>query len=557
MSMSRPVVLAVLLSLAWAGQSAFAQETETVVRDRFFSDRVAEGEEPQVRGSITSSTYVAPELGDTATEGFAVENASPILRIFTELRGQLGVRNLANNLDLRADARVRFVPPCAFSTQRARVGEDLEGDPDDIDCRFQSGTYGTNEFEVRELYVKKNGASLDLQGGRQYVAEIAATKIDGVKAQYDLDGNWSLIGFGGLAPSRISRSVIEDYDGGVLPLTAGVGGAYRFDRYFGSMGAAGIVPISGQNADAAIQPRTFVTSNGYWRPSDVLDIYHYLSMDVSGPSTEEISDLFTNVSLGLNVKPTEDLRLTAAFHHFSTDTLEEFALERLEQRDPMQGIVQNNVDVLRMAAQSARLGVSLALLEKRFEVSTSFAVRHRLPETVCPADDPDCAADMGETSSNAWSGEAMLGVVDRQSIGGLRLGASVINMFGLYDSLGLGDESYGRSNHLVARLDASRELMEGQMQIDGDLSYLHAEDIGSAGCADRGAAPLTCYGDTFVNTISGGGTLFYRFSPDWFGMLTSNVALQTFQPNARADNPGGGPYTNTLLTAFLRLAYRF
>jgi hypothetical protein len=553
MPLSRLAITIVALSSIWASGSALAQETEAteateaVVRDRFFSERVAEGDEAQVRGSITSSTYVAPELGGTATDGFAVNNASPVTRIFTELRGQVGVRNLASNLDLRADARVRFVPPCAFATTRTRA---LDGD--DIDCRFQSGTYGTNEFEVRELYVKQKGATLELQGGRQYVTEIAATKIDGVKLQYALDGNWSLIGFGGLYPSRISRSVVEDYDGGVLPIAAGVGGAYRFGRYFGSVGAAGVVPISAQNADAAIQPRTFVTSNGYWRPSAMLDIYHYLSVDVSGPSTEELSDLFTNVSLGLNLKPTDDLRVTAALHHFSTDTLEEFALQRLEQTDPLQGTVQNNIDVLRLAAQSARLGVSLAMLEKRFEVSTSFALRHRLPETACPANDPSCDPAMGQTSLDAWSGEAMLSVVDRQSIGGLRLGASLINMLGLY-FLGLGDESYGRSNHLVVRLDASRELMEGQMQLDADLSYLKAQDIGNSECDS--AVPLTCYGETFVDTVSGGGTLFYRFSPDWFGMLTANAALQAFKPQAREAMVTS--YSNTLLTAFLRVAYRF
>jgi hypothetical protein len=551
MSMSRLIILVVLLSTTWTSSSALAQQSEAQVRDRFFSERVADGDEPQVRGSITSSTYVSPELGDTAAAGFALENASPIARFYTELRGQLGVRNLASDLDLRADARVRFVPPCTFATNRTAG---LGGD--DIDCRFQSGTYGTNEYEVRELYVKKHGASLDLQGGRQYVAEIAATKIDGVKIDYTLDENWSLIGFGGLYPARISRSVIEDYEGGVLPIAAGVGGAYRFDGYFGSIGAAGIVPISTQNADAAIRPRTLVTSNGYWRPSELLDVYHYLSVDVSGPSTDEVSDMFTNVSLGLNVRPTEDLRVTAGVHHFSTDALEEFALERLEQRDAMGNIIQNNVEVLRLAAQSARLGVSLAMMEKRFEVSTSFAVRHRPSETICPPNNLSCAPSMGQTPADAWSGEAMLSLVDRQSIGGLRLGASLINMFGLYDSLGLGEESYGRSNHLVTRLDASRELMDGQMQIDADVSYLHAEDAGSSACESLGASPLTCYGKSFVNTVSGGGTLFYRFSPDWFGMLTGNVALQVFEPNARTDATAPSN-SNTLLTAFLRLAYRF
>jgi hypothetical protein len=196
------------------------------------------------------------------------------------------------------------------------------------------------------------------------------------------------------------------------------------------------------------------------------------------------------------------------------------------------------------------------MMEKRFEVSTSFALRHRPPETICPASDLSCAPDMGETSADAWSGEAMLRLVDRRSIAGLRLGASVINMFGLYDSLGLGDESYGRSNHLVARLDASRAIMDGQMQVDVDLSYLHAEDIGDSSCMGAGGSPLTCYGKSVVDTVSGGGTMFYRFAPDWFALVTANVALQTFAPGALT-NANATAYANTLLTGFLRLAYRF
>lgn len=550
MSMSRPTILIPLLSSVLVSASALAQEAE--VRDRFFAERIGETEEMQVRGNITSSTLVAPEIGDRATEGFAVDNTSPITRIYTELRAQLGIQNLTSSLDFRTDARVRFVPPCDFNTTR-QAG--LNGD--DIDCRFQSGSFGGNEYEIRELYARQAGSELEIQGGRQFVAEVGATKIDGVKAQYALDGNWSLIGFAGLAPSRISRSLVEDYDGGVLPIAAGAGGAYRYQRYFGSVGAAAIVPLSTQNADAEVQPRTFVTSSGYWRPSDMVDVYHFASIDLTGPSTEEVSDMFTNVSLGLNFKPVDDLRITAALHQFSTDTLEEFALERLEQ-NAGDDVIQNNVEVLRLTAQAMRLGVSLAMMEKRFELSTNFALRHRPEEVVCPGDDLDCAPAMAQTTSDAWSGEAMLSLVDRQSIGGLRLGASVINVFGLYE-LGLGDESYSRSNHLITRVNASRPLIDGDAQIDLDVSYLHAEDIGSSECALQGgvAPSLACFGAAVVDTVSFGGTFYYRFQPDWFALLTASTALQSFTPDGNAAMPATTSYSNTLITGFLRLAYRF
>jgi hypothetical protein len=542
--------LATVLALAPA--SAAAQETRV---DRFQAEKVAE-DESVLQGRLTSSTFFFQEIGDSIVNGAneVADNASPVTRLYTELRAQLGWSQPGvNRVDVRADARVRVAVPCEFayvSDEATTPGNPARFGYDD--CRTQSGTYGGNEYDIRELYGRRAGATLELQTGRQYVGEVAATKVDGIKATYVLDDNWSLIGFGGLAPSRISRSVVDDYQGGVLPIAAGAGGAYRYSRYFGSVGAAGIVPLAASDADAEVQPRIFVTSNGYWRPSELLDVYHYLSVDLAGASTDEVSDQFTNVSVGANIKPVEDLRITAALQHFSTDTLDEFARLRLDTAAE-NDIVQNNVDVLRLSSQAARLGVSLALMERRFEVSTSFQLRHRPPQAVCAGSDPECSMTGVATTEDAWSGEAMLSLVDRQSIGGLRLGASVINMFGLYE-LGLGNDSYGRSNYLVARLDASRSLMDEQVQIDADLAYLHAEDAGQSTC---GAAPLTCYGDTVTDTISGGATVYYRFQPDWFALVTANAALQSFTPGAAVDAAMQTSSTNTALTGFLRLAYRF
>lgn len=549
---SSVISLAAVLALAPA--SVGAQETRL---DRFQAEKVAD-EESVVQGRLTSSTFFFQEIGDQIFNDMDVEladNASPATRLFTELRAQLGwTQPGINRLDVRADARVRVAVPCEYNFGTNPQQDQL--DPGLIgydDCRTQSGTYGGNEYDIRELYGRRAGAELELQAGRQYVGEVAATKVDGIKATYVLDDHWSLIGFGGLAPSRISRSVVDDYQDGVLPIAAGAGGAYRYGGYFGSVGAAGIVPLVTSNPDAEVQPRIFVTSNGYWRPSDLLDVYHYLAVDLAGASTDEVSDQFTNVTLGANIKPAEDLRVTATLQHFSTDTLDEFARLRLDeavQNDP----VQNNVDVLRLSAQAARLGVSLALMERRFEVSTSFQVRHRPPQAVCSGNDPECSMVGVGTTEDAWSGEAMLSVVDRQSIGGLRIGASLINMFGLYE-LGLGNDSYGRSNYLVARLNASRALMNEQMQIDADLAFLHAEDAGRSTC-EAGAA-LTCYGDTVTNTVSGGATLYYRFQPDWFALVTANAALQSFTPGAAVNAAMQTSYSNTALTGFLRLAYRF
>lgn len=557
MSLRASIVASLATALVVAPASADAQETRL---DRFQAEKAAE-DETVTQGRLTSSTFFFQELGDSVVNGAneVADNASPVTRLYTELRAQLGLTQPGlNRLDVRADARVRMVLPCDF----AFVSDPAAGLPPEQlgqdKCRTQSGTYGGNEYEIRELYGRRAGGELELQGGRQFVGEVAATKIDGIKATYTLDGNWSLIGFGGLAPSRISRSLLDDYDEGVLPIAAGAAGAYRYGGYFGSVGAAGIVPLVTSNADAEIQPRIFVTSNGYWRPSELLDVYHYVSVDLSGASTDEVSDQLTNLSLGANVKPVEDLRITATLQHFSTDTLDEFARLRLDDA-AQNDIVQNNVDVLRLSSQAARLGVSLALMEQRFEVSTSFQVRHRPSQAICSGSDPECSVVGLDTTEDAWSGEAMVSLVDRQSIGGLRLGASVINMFGLYE-LGLGNDSYGRSNFLVARLDASRVLMKELVTVDADLAYLHAEDVGGSGCAAEpnvGVPPLSCYGTAIVDTISGGATVYYRFQPDWFALVTANAALQMFDAPSPAARMERLASTNTGITGFLRLAYRF
>lgn len=539
-------------ALALTPASAKAQETRI---DRFQAEKVAE-DESVFQGRLTSSTFFFQELGDSVFNGEneVADNASPATRLYTELRAQLGwTQPGLNRVDVRADARVRMALPCEFAFNTDPAAGLQPGQIGYDECRTQSGTYGGNEYDIRELYGRRLGAELELQAGRQYVGEIAATKVDGIKATYVLDDNWSLIGFGGLAPSRISRSVVDDYQDGILPIAAGAGGAYRYGGYFGSVGAAGIVPLVTSNPDAEVQPRIFVTSNGYWRPSAMLDVYHYLSVDLAGASTDEVSDQFTNVTVGANVKPVEDLRVTATLQHFSTDTLDEFARLRLDNA-AQNDLVQNNVDVLRLSSQAARLGVSLALMEQRFEISTSFQVRHRPSQAVCSGNDPECSMVGVGTTEDAWSGEAMLSLVDRQSIGGLRLGASVINMFGLYE-LGLGNDSYGRSNYLVTRLNASRALMNEQVQVDADLAYLHAEDAGRSNCDP--AAALTCYGDTVTNTVSGGATVYYRFQPDWFALVTANAALQSFTPGAAANAAMQTSYTNTGITGFLRLAYRF
>ncbi|ACY17650.1 hypothetical protein [Haliangium ochraceum] len=555
MSLTSTKRAAFVLSLLWLAP-AHAQSEGGALSDRFASNKVRGEAETGavVQGQISSSTMFYTELGETIVNGASelADNASPIARLFTELRAQLTVDlDPLSDSAVRVDARGRFNLPCAFT------GGDSADLAEYDACRTQSGSFGQNEYDIRELYYRMDGDAVDLVAGRQYITEAGAAKVDGVKVMYPLDSEWTLLGFGGLYPSRISRSVADDYAGPTLPVIAGAGGAYAYERFFGSLGAAGIIPIdaSGDVMAPAPQPRVFVTSNGYWRPTDQLDVYHFAVIDAVNGAADEVSDQFSNLSLGINARPMTDLRLSASLHHYSTETLDEFARQRLDLRGSGD-YVQNNIEVLRMSSQAARLGASLALSERRFEVSTSFEFKRRLPETVCLAGGGDfalCAADDQVSSEDTWSGEGMLSFVDRQSVGGFRLGARIINAFGLYE-LGLGEQAVGRSNYLIARIDGSRPLMDDRAQFDLDLSYLHAEDVGTTDCTGDA---FDCYGSSVVDTITGTGTFYYRFLPDWYALATASLGLQSFEAPDINDRNARAAYANTLLTAYLRLAYRF
>ena len=60
-----------------------------------------------------------------------------------------------------------------------------------------------------------------------------------------------------------------------------------------------------------------MTSTGYWRINPTLDFYHFALIDVVSSYGSQL----TNLSAGLNYKPTQRLRLTASFNRVDVDTL--------------------------------------------------------------------------------------------------------------------------------------------------------------------------------------------------------------------------------------------
>jgi hypothetical protein len=509
---------------------------------RFFVDKLDDGREDETlwQGSLTSTSFVHREVAGATNVGAAViENAAPS-RLFTDLRAQLDARHIRGRAwDARLDARVRV----------ANTLPDVPGGP--AAPRPQSGSLSKDEYELRELYVVRGSVRTDLYVGRQTVLDVAAIKIDGVRLDYAKNARWTYLGFVGLYPQRGSRSITTDYPRRVdamreptgkrvTPVTGGVGGAYRTERTYGAIGVAGIAPL-GDDLDTGTleSPRLLVTSNGYWRQSPQLDVYHYGVVDVIGAGGFAL----TNVSAGVNYRPQPRLHVGAALHRVDTETLNVQAQTALEDPDARDvGVIQNNVKVMRIASDSARTSLSAALGKTmRWELSVAGAVRRR-PEIRLEADDPG----LDQTIAGAQAGEVSFQAVDRRFYGGLRVVGSFARIFGI-------GTNAARSASSIYRVTASRELAGGRGEWEASVGYLASLDENRATCTTADLA--SCYGTAEVRTVSASATAFYRLKRDWFVMGTLEAARQrltTLEGGVPVDNPA---ILGT--TAFLRIAYRF
>lgn len=556
MSLSRlHIVTPTVIALVAVPVVSHAQRVDDGT-DRFFAAKVdksqKDAESTLIQGSLTSTTFFASEFGDAPllnNDTPTIDNYSDARRIFTDMRAQLDVKHISGSAwDMRMDARVRVNLPCDFNTlaDPATTSQDVVEE----NCRTQSGSFGENEYDVRELFAKRTGAKTDLFIGRQYVHELASTKLDGIKFQYKQSKRWSLLGFGGLSPSKVSRSVLDDYpaqikqiggtvnaveDGRILPIAAGLGGSYRYPNVYGNLGVSGIVPLADDRKTGLNEaPRVFLSENGYWRPSGVLDVYHYLVVDLQ--SADGLA--LTNASLGVNYQPIPAMRVTAAVNRVDTETLNSIAqTEILDVADNGTTTAYNYQQVLRAASNWARLGVSVSFAKQRFEVSTSGQVRQR---EALMLESPGDGQDVDIPGTQA--AEFLVSVVDRRSVAGLRIGASFMAIFPI------GDNMPNRSNSKIIRAHTSRMFADEKGEFEVDVSLLLGDDSGLGACANN---VLECYGQSSITALSLGGTVFYRFARSWFG-----IAHFGFSNHSLSDSLANDTATR-LINGFARIAYRF
>lgn len=560
-SLARSVAVAALLH-AGAAAAQGLEEPPPQDADRFFFQPIESEEELEdtsVRGSITSSTFLYRETGGVGT-GFTgsaeqPESASLVDRVFTDLRLQLDAEHIQGGAwDFRGDVRGRYQPALCATRIHGLTGEELP-------CpAAQSGAFGGNELDVRELYVRRRGDATNVSAGRQFALELAAVQFDGVKVERFTTGAWRYLAFAGLYPARISRDIRTDYPsiepvgdemqsaGRVTPITAGAGAAYRVEKAYGSLGVVGILPLAddvetGQTEEA----RVLATSTGYYRHSPKVDLYHFLVLDGAGAAGPGL----TNLSLGVNFRPKPSVRTFAEVHRVDTDTLNVHAQRRLEEPNPNEPpatLVQNDITVTRIAQESARAGATFDLRRNRFAVTASAGYRRR--------GDIEIPLVTGGTFvfPKAQAADVTLRAVDRRSYGGFRFGLSATRSFDV------GERNFDHSQALILRGDARRELWDGKGELELDLGFVSVEDEGKGttcpGQVGNAPDPLQCFGTSDGRTISARSLIHYRLRPDWYLVASGELGTLKLVTNDMTAGRQEQPSV-LMLTGFAQIAHRF
>ena len=524
-----------------------ARRENVFERDRFFVDKTDSEQTAKgtlVQGSVTSSTFAYHETGGTLAPATAgVPSASSYDRLFTDLRLQTDFRHIsAGRWDARIDVRGRLVEQQSAVTANYVPATDPHA---------QSGLFGKNELEIKELWLVRNGTRSDIYFGRQFIPDLGGVKIDGARVDYASSEQLTWLGFAGLYPIRGSRSVTDDYaplvteadaagnrkSAGRFTGAGGFGAAYRTLNTYGSVGGVVIAPFESET------PRVYATSTGYWRLGPKLDFYHFLVLDAVGSNTANAG--LTNLSLGLNWKPDQRLRGTLSFNRVDTETLNVQAQAFLQNPDPnvLFTALQNEAYIQRVATNEARASLSAGLGQlQRVELTAAVTYRYRGDVTLTTQQSTPVSTVLLASQSVEIYGS----ILDRRSIGNLRLGLDGSRIFGV------GDYTFQRNSSTSVRASAGHEIGNGRGEWELEVAYSHSEDQGAGvACADL----LSCFGSAKADVISGGGNLFIRISRNWLTMASlfvNRTAVTHVDAMTSSDDP---PVTG--LSGFFRLAYRF
>jgi hypothetical protein len=296
------------------------------------------------------------------------------------------------------------------------------------------------------------------------------------------------------------------------------------------------------NATSAEKSRVFTTASGYWRLGSPIDVYHFALLDVAGGTGAQL----TNGSVGIDARPLANLQLSASLHHVSTDVLQITARNTLVDPDPSTlGIVQNNLAVVQVSQDAARAAVSVALVEQRFELSASGGL-HRRPEVSVALADGTGAVAFAE----ARSADAGFSILDRRSLGGLRVQLSGTRTFPIGSGLA------HRARGSLVRLSAGRTFGQQRGQLEADVMAERFRDIdASPGMCMTSLDASGCYGTSKTVAAQAGALASWRVGREWLVIADSHAGYRDVRSTSFA-GPVAWPNVYSV-TAFIRVQWRY
>ncbi len=535
------------------------KKTNEFEKDRFYVDKQDSAKTETgtlVQGSIASTSMIYTEKGGAydlplPTANNVGTSNSNLSRMFTDLRLQTDFRHIGGgSWDARIDARMRLV---AYPGQNT-TGVVYPNPGTSTENKIQSGLTGGNEYDIRELWIVRNSARADIFIGRQFIPDLAAVKIDGIRVDYAQSNKFTLLGFGGLFPLRGSRSITTDYisdnfvdaagtrqNVGRFTGTGGFGAAYRTVNAYGSFGGVVEAPLGGGE-----QPRIFGTSTGYWRYGTKLDLYHFAVIDLIGTNAQASN--FTNISVGANYKPSPRLRLTASFNRVDSETLSVQAGAFLNSADNSLNYIDNEVYLQRLSTNSARGSASAGLGElQRFELTGALSFKYR-PDVTLQAIGGGIASTPVVLKAEEGV-EVYASLTDRHSIKDARLALDVVQTFGV------GSIQYQHTDIFGLRASAAHDIKNGRGEWEAEVAYTKTSDSSVGQTCSPGTLDA-CFGSAATSMVSVGGTVYYRLDRDWMAMGSAWITRTNIQSSRTAGQVVTDPAI-TGLTGFFRIAYRF
>jgi hypothetical protein len=348
----------------------------------------------RMRMDVTGGAFVESQMGAAPVENTSITSPNSIY--WMDVRGKLDARHISGSkVDAMGDLRIRLNP-----------------DPSSPSRGYQGG----EEYDLKEAYGVYRGEKVDFGFGRQILRDVDAQMIDGLTLLYRTSPKFEMGFFAGLYPDPFSRSIEDDYkvvsyrvDPATMlqfasgettvdpiPVAAGTWGGYRYPRAYGAVGLAAVLPRNDDPPplDPAAPPdsenRLLLTSNGYWRTLQSVDLIHYVVLEARN-SRE--SPNVVNAQLAAHWRASSRLLLEAGASRMSSYAVEVYLRDLLERQIPFVGVcpdiastlcIQNNIDVIRVASNEVRAGGNYLFPIQRIDVNTQVRYREReglvLPE---------------------------------------------------------------------------------------------------------------------------------------------------------------------------------